>query len=95
MIDGHAPRTNSTSFFTRGEAMTEVENLRFAYAAFAEQFVIKSNRGSHEAENAKQAVLGFRHRISYLLDSFDFVFAQLDEKIMQLQPAAVARALEK
>lgn len=75
MSAGYGPqkrRTDSSNFFDREGCMQELNELKFAFSAFAEQFVIDKNKGSLEAQNARQCNQGFRLRVNYLLDSFDY-----------------------
>lgn len=58
-------RVSATTWFNAGQAIHELDRLKFAIASLAEQ----AKPGSFEREMADNAVLGIRCRIDYLHDS--------------------------
>lgn len=59
-------RISCNTFFGRTDALRELDALSFAFAAMADRFP----SGSHDREMAQNALVGIRHRIDYLHDSF-------------------------
>ncbi len=58
-------RTDANNFLSFTECIRELDNLKFAASSLASGY----SKGSHEGENAQNAVQGIRHRIDYLVDS--------------------------
>lgn len=58
-------RVSATNWFGKKDALMELDALKFAVASL----VSGLPKGSHEAENASNAVAGIKRRIDFLHDS--------------------------
>jgi hypothetical protein len=58
-------RISATNWLSAQSALQELDDLKFAVTAMSERFT----KGASEAEMARNASIGIKHRIDYLHDS--------------------------